>query len=316
MTETVERTEVLLPGPAEALSLLLDVPMPKDGLAPLWHWIYLLDHPAQADLGPDGHPVRNSVPLPPNPGLRRMWAGGRVRVEGPLRFGEPATRRTSVIAVQEKQSRTGTLVFVTVGHLISQGGRVAVDERQDLVYREPATAHRVPDCLAAQDEYGTPGESAASRRPVAPDESGDTVAHARSDVPGQPDAHGRPVLPNGSPAPGEWELELTPPLLFRFSALTYNAHRIHYDRDYARDAEGYPGLLVHGPLQALLMAELARAHEAGRLHGWRIFEYRLQAPLFVHQGLIVAATPDEDGVITSVRDHSGRQTASGRILRG
>ena len=50
-------------------------------------------------------------------------------------------------------------------------------------------------------------------------------------------------------------------MLFRFSALTYNAHRIHYDRDYAR-AEGYPGLLVHGPLQALLMAELAR-REAG-----------------------------------------------------
>ena len=48
-----------------------------------------------------------------------------------------------------------------------------------------------------------------------------------------------------------------PVLLFRFSALTYNAHRIHYDRDYAR-AEGYPGLVVHGPLQALLMAELAR----------------------------------------------------------
>ena len=47
-----------------------------------------------------------------------------------------------------------------------------------------------------------------------------------------------------------------PVLLFRFSALTYNAHRIHYDRDYAR-AEGYPGLVVHGPLQALLMAELA-----------------------------------------------------------
>src|SRR5207244_13185609 len=48
-----------------------------------------------------------------------------------------------------------------------------------------------------------------------------------------------------------------PVLLFRFSALTYNAHRIHYDREFAR-AEGYPGLVVHGPLQALLMAGLAR----------------------------------------------------------
>ena len=61
---------------------------------------------------------------------------------------------------------------------------------------------------------------------------------------------------------GEWPVTVDPALLFRFSALTYNAHRIHYDRDYAR-AEGYPGLVVHGPLQALLMAELARP--AGRV---------------------------------------------------
>ena len=51
---------------------------------------------------------------------------------------------------------------------------------------------------------------------------------------------------------------MTPPLLFRYSALTYNGHRIPYDRDYARDVEGYPGPLTHGPLQALAMAEAVR----------------------------------------------------------
>ena len=56
-------------------------------------------------------------------------------------------------------------------------------------------------------------------------------------------------------ADDEWAIEVSPTLLFRFSALTYNSHRIHYDRDYARDVEGYPGLLTHGPLQALAMAE-------------------------------------------------------------
>ncbi len=50
-------------------------------------------------------------------------------------------------------------------------------------------------------------------------------------------------------------------LLFRFSALTCNSHRIHYDRDYAQSIEGYPGLVVHGPLQAVLMTELARADD-------------------------------------------------------
>ena len=64
------------------------------------------------------------------------------------------------------------------------------------------------------------------------------------------------------PEDGEWSIEISPTLLFRFSALTYNGHRIHYDRDYARDVEGYPGLVTHGPLQALAMAEAARARGA------------------------------------------------------
>ena len=77
----------------------------------------------------------------------------------------------------------------------------------------------------------------------------------------------------------EWKIEVSPTLLFRFSALTYNAHRIHYDRDYARDVEGYPGLLTHGPLQALAMAEAARAAMAAG--PWRrVLRVPLALPLF------------------------------------
>jgi 3-methylfumaryl-CoA hydratase len=72
MDEVVERTEVLLPGPAQALGALLGVPVPDlqraEGLPLLWHWVYLLDRPAQADLGPDGHPVRGTLPTPPGQG--------------------------------------------------------------------------------------------------------------------------------------------------------------------------------------------------------------------------------------------------------
>jgi 3-methylfumaryl-CoA hydratase len=104
-------------------------------------------------------------------------------------------------------------------------------------------------------------------------------------------------------------------LLFRFSALTYNAHRIHYDRGYARDVEGYPGLVVHGPLQALAMAETARA--AGRQDnpdaGDRTFDYRLLSPLFDHQGMVVSAVRERDAISTAVRDGYGRQTASGTL---
>lgn len=281
MTGRTERTELLDPVPALALADLLGVPAPDlaggAGLPPLWHWVYLLDRAPVADLGADGHPVRGTLPVPPGPGLRRMWAGGRVRTRGPLRCGEPATRRSRVASVTEKEGRSGRLTFVTAGHEVLQGGRLVVEEEQDIVYRRPA-----PDAAAA-------ARGAAARGAAAP--SGE--------------AGGR-EFPAG---PGEREVTISPVVLFRFSALTYNAHRIHYDRDYCRDAEGYPGLLVHGPLQALAMAEACRA--AG-LSGDVSFSYRLVAPLFDDQGLFVSAAAGPDGTtLTRARDRHGRQTATG-----
>ena len=58
-----------------------------------------------------------------------------------------------------------------------------------------------------------------------------------------------------------------PVLLFRFSALTFNGHRIHYDQPYVTDVEGYPGLIVHGPLMGLLQIELARRAKPGKIPG-------------------------------------------------
>jgi 3-methylfumaryl-CoA hydratase len=116
-----------------------------------------------------------------------------------------------------------------------------------------------------------------------------------------------PVL---QPARDEWSIDITPTLLFRFLALTYNAHRIHYDRDYARDVEGYPGLVTHGPLQALAMAEAARA---GGCAGEVSFEYPLLAPLFEQQGLVARAVGEAESVSTAVRDIHGRQTATGTL---
>ena len=96
MSDAVERTEILVPGPAAGLAGLLGVDAPDSALPLLWHWIYLLDRPAQADLGEDGHPARGTIPAPPEPGRRRMWAGGQVRRLAPLRLGEAATRRAQV----------------------------------------------------------------------------------------------------------------------------------------------------------------------------------------------------------------------------
>jgi 3-methylfumaryl-CoA hydratase len=263
-SEAREVTELITPGPAEALAGLLGVTGGSFGAMPLlWHWVYLLDRPATAALGADGHQVHGGMPVPPGPGLRRMFAGGRVQRHGALRAGAEATRRTWQASAVVKQGRTGPLHFVTVRTEISQGGAVVVSEEQDLVYREPA-----------------PG------------------------APSAPAAAGPPV-PAG---PDDWAVAVDPVLLFRYSALTYNAHRIHYDRDYAR-AEGYPGLLVHGPLQALLMAELAR--RPGRSAAE--YSYRLVSPLYDGQGLVVSAAADGDAVRTSCRDAAGRVTATGVI---
>ncbi|MGH3294457.1 MAG: FAS1-like dehydratase domain-containing protein [Trebonia sp.] len=275
----IERTETPQPEPALALADLLGVPVPDlgAGLPPLWHWVYLLDRPAQADLGQDGHPVRGTLPAPPGPGRRRMWAGGRVSTRGPLRCGEPATKRTRVLTVTEKRGRSGHLTFVTVGVQVLQRGTVVVDEEQDIVYRD-----------AAGPAAG-PAGSPAAEAPAVP----------------------APVIPAGQ---GEREIGISPALLFRFSALTYNAHRIHYDRDYCRDVEGYPGLLTHGPLQAIAMAEAARGigYRGGSRGGHVSFAYRLVSPLFDDQGLVVGAVPGTDGTtVTTARDRYGRQTATG-----
>jgi 3-methylfumaryl-CoA hydratase len=92
----------------------------------------------------------------------------------------------------------------------------------------------------------------------------------------------RNQAPRREPAPADvpWRRRITPDpvLLFRFSALTFNSHRIHYDRPWATEVEGYPGLVVHGPLTTTLLVDFARDQHPGR----RIVSYTTQAraPLF------------------------------------
>jgi len=95
---------------------------------------------------------------------------------------------------------------------------------------------------------------------------------------------------------GAWTRTITPdsPLLFRFSALTFNAHRIHYDRGYATSAEGYPGLVVHGPLTALLLVQLVREHIPRPVHAFR---FRGLTPLFDLAPFHLVAVPGADSVM-------------------
>ena len=86
-------------------------------------------------------------------------------------------------------------------------------------------------------------------------------------------------------------IEPTPVLLFRYSALTYNSHRIHYDQPYVTDIEGYPGLIVHGPLLATLLLDLLlRERPSARV---KRFEFRAVSALFDDAPFHVCGRPDD-----------------------
>ncbi len=209
-----------------------DSPAPRlgDPLPPLWHWMFFAPKVPPADLGPDGHPSRGLF-LPPVPLPRRMFAGARITFHAPIPLGAEMTRESEIINIVRKQGRSGELVFVTQRHRISTGGAPAIEEEQDIVYRDIAAPAQTP--TAIKSEPGT----AQWRRAIAPD----------------------------------------PVLLFRYSALTFNGHRIHYDRDYVTGVERYPGLVVHGPLTATLLMQLA-TDATGRPAGR--FAFQGKRPLF------------------------------------
>lgn len=97
------------------------------------------------------------------------------------------------------------------------------------------------------------------------------------------------------PATAAWmrAIEPDPVLLFRYSALTFNSHRIHYDRPYATGVEGYPGLVVHGPLIATMLVDLLRRHRPGAV--MTRFTFRAVSPLFDVASFTVCGSPDETG---------------------
>lgn len=94
-------------------------------------------------------------------------------------------------------------------------------------------------------------------------------------------------------APWQRRVDPDPILLFRFSALTFNSHRIHYDRPWAMDTEGYPGLVVHGPLTSTLLVDFARDHNPGRV--FLTYTTQARAPLFDTAPFDLRGRPKADG---------------------
>jgi 3-methylfumaryl-CoA hydratase len=101
-----------------------------------------------------------------------------------------------------------------------------------------------------------------------------------------------------------WRRDIHPtdPLLFRYSALTFNSHRIHYDRRYVTETEGYPGLIVHGPLIATLLIDLLRRNTDRAVASCR---FRAVSPLFDIAPFSVHGAPDGNAAALWARNSRG-----------
>jgi 3-methylfumaryl-CoA hydratase len=120
-----------------------------------------------------------------------------------------------------------------------------------------------------------------------------------------PQPNETPAAPRPARTDEIWQRDIHPtePMLFRYSALTFNSHRIHYDRRYVTETEGYPGLIVHGPLIATLLIDLLRRNTARPVTSFR---FRAVSPLFDIAPFSVHGAPDgEGGAALWARNASG-----------
>ena len=245
--------EVTLPA-VRRMAAMLDLdPLAFDHgtvIPPHWYSMFFTPNARRSQIGHDGHPRKGDF-LPPIPLPRRMFVGRTVRFPGDLRVGDRALKRSDIVGIEQKQGRSGTLVFLKVRHTIEVAGKPAIVEQQEVVYRD------------------APGGEAKA------------------------------AVPAAVPADAAWSAvyEMDPVLVFRYSALTWNGHRIHYDADYARREEGYPGCVMNGALTLHLVIEEALARADGRrLAG---LTAKLVKPLFVGGRLTVAGSRMEGGSTVS-----------------
>ena len=131
------------------------------------------------------------------------------------------------------------------------------------------------------------------------------------DIGGAPAA--APKAPPPPPVAKHRESHVSDPvLLFRYSALTFNGHRIHYDRDYVTKVEGYPGLIFHGPLQATFIIEMAAKLRGGKAP--KKFTYRGLQPLFEGSEFSINANETADGMELWTANAEGQPTMKGTAV--
>lgn len=251
---SIEQRDLLTPAALARFRATIDSDMDGDVAAQAIHWCLCLpDAPTKA-LGPDGHPLRQDDPGSFMPPIPLPR---RMWAASDVRFLAP-------IAVGAAIARTSTVAAIKE----KTGGT------GQLVFVEVAHETRADDVVAVQERqtivFRAPAESAAPAPAPAPT--------------------GEPNLSNWA-----WRRDVLPTeaMLFRYSALTFNSHRIHYDLPYTTGEEGYRGLVVHGPLTATLLLDLAQRQLGA--NALTAFTMRAQAPAFVGEPIHLVGRPKDDG---------------------
>jgi 3-methylfumaryl-CoA hydratase len=253
-------TNIIRSDQAVKLAATLDCAPPPlsegDPLPAGWHWCYFHEVTPLSGIGRDGHQALGEF-LPPVDLPRRMWASGEIEITQPLGIGETVDKTSTIESIDEKQGRSGKLVFVRVGHRFTGSMGADMREVHQIVYRE------------------APAPDAPTPAPQLPQES------------------------------AEWSRDMTagPVQLFRYSALTFNSHRIHYDVDFCRNEEGYDGLIIHGPLTATMLMEAVRELEPAR--PLKKFSFRAVSPLTHVHPFSLHARHTEDGMSLWACNHRG-----------
>jgi hydroxyacyl-ACP dehydratase HTD2-like protein with hotdog domain len=241
---------------------------------------------------------------PPTPFTRRLWASGSMVWHSPLIIGEEVQALSTVTSVEKKGFEKGSpMVFVN----------------QTIEYTRPG--HHVPSVVEERTHvYLPPGLNKRSIREGTQYIAG--LFFFLTDIGTVKD------LPSRS----DFEFTYTPnaTTLFRFSALTFNGHRIHLDKDYAQQVEGYPGSsylmlffvnfhqdriaerLVHGPLTALMLLETVKWHYPSMI--LTSFQYRARNPVVVDEQVTIRGVwVDETSIEMWTTDSCGVVGMTGRI---
>ena len=201
-------------------------------------------------------------------------------------------KRAAELGHDGHPKRGGFLPPVALPLRMWAGGRIEFIQP----LRIGSEVQRVSEIASVEHKHGSSGdlvfvtvkhEISAEGRPAVREEH--DIVYRNAAQPGDP-----PPKTKSAPAQAGWSIGLTadPVLLFRYSALTFNGHRIHYDLDYVRQEEHYPGLIVHGPLQTTLLLELCRNHERRPV---KRLEYRALHPVFHTERFTVNGNLASDG---------------------